>query len=307
MTNTEKIIKAIKQPRYIGSKILTLFAHWIKDDEWYVKMRYRLYVGKKLDLNNPQTYNEKLCWQKLYDHNPLYTTMVDKYAVKDYVANIIGDKYIIPTIGHWESPEDIDWDSLPDQFVLKTTHDSGGVIVVKDKDSLDKAKAIAKLNKCLKSDNYAVTREWPYKNVHRRVIAEQYMEDQKTGELRDYKFFSFDGEVKAMFISQDRGKAGEEVKFDYFDADFNHLDIHQYHDAGKSVPEKPVCFDEMKMLASKLSKGLPQVRVDFYEVNGKVYFGELTFFHHGGIVPFTPEKWDYTFGSWIKLPKEKRI
>ena len=307
MTNTERIIRAIKQPRYIGSKILYLLAHWIKNDEWYVKMRYRLYVGKKLDLNNPHTYNEKLCWQKLYDHNPLYTTMVDKYAAKEYVANIIGDEYIIPTIGHWERPEEIDWDSLPKQFVLKTTHDSGGVIVVKDIDKLDKAKAIAKLNKCLKSDNYAVTREWPYKNVHRRVIAEQYMEDQKTGELRDYKFFSFDGEVKAMFISQDRGKAGEEVKFDYFDADFNHLDIHQYHDAGKSTPEKPVCFDEMKMLASKLSKGLPQVRVDFYEVNGKVYFGELTFFHHGGIVPFTPEKWDYTFGSWIKLPKEKRI
>lgn len=307
MTTTERIIRAIRQPRYIGSKILYLLAHWIKNDEWYVKMRYRLYVGKKLNLNNPQTYNEKLCWQKLYDHNPLYTTMVDKYAAKEYVANIIGDKYIIPTIGHWERPEEIDWDSLPKQFVLKTTHDSGGVIVVKDKDKLDKARAIAKLNKCLKSDNYAVTREWPYKNVHRRVIAEQYMEDQKTGELRDYKFFSFDGEVKAMFISQDRGKAGEEVKFDYFDADFNHLDIHQYHDAGKSAPEKPVCFDEMKMLASKLSKGLPQVRVDFYEVNGKVYFGELTFFHHGGIVPFTPEKWDYTFGSWIKLPKEKRI
>ena len=307
MNIKQQIIRVIKHPRYIGSKILCLLAHYITNDEWYVKMRYRLYVGKNLNLDNPQTYNEKLCWQKLYDHNPLYTTMVDKYAAKEYVAGIIGEQYIIPTIGHWEKPEDIDWDSLPEQFVLKTTHDSGGVIVVKDKSKLNKEKAIQKLNKCLKSDNYAVTREWPYKNVHRRVIAEQYMEDSKTGELRDYKFFSFDGEVKAMFISQDRGKAGEEVKFDYYDADFNHLDIHQYHDAGKSAPEKPVCFEEMKMLASKLSKGLPQVRVDFYEVNGKVYFGELTFFHHGGIVPFTPEKWDYEFGSWIKLPKEKRI
>lgn len=307
MLKRERIVRAIKHPRYIGSAMLCTLAHWITNDVWYVKTRYKLYTGKRLNLDNPQTYNEKLNWQKLYDHNPLYTTMVDKYAAKEYVANIIGDEYIIPTIGHWERPEDIDWDSLPKQFVLKTTHDSGGVIVVKDKDSLDKAKAIAKLNRCLKSDNYAVTREWPYKNVHRRVIAEQYMEDEKTGELRDYKFFSFDGEVKALFISQDRGKAGEEVKFDYYDADFNHLDIHQYHDAGKSAPEKPECFDEMKMLASKLSKGLPQVRVDFYEVNGKVYFGELTFFHHGGIVPFTPEKWDYIFGSWIRLPKEKRI
>ena len=303
MTTSDKIIRAIKQPRYIGSALLRFFAKWISNDEWYVKTRFRLYTGKKLNLDNPQTYNEKLNWQKLYDHNPQYTIMVDKFSAKDYVAGIIGKQYIIPTIGYWDKPEDIDWEKLPEQFVLKTTHDSGGVVIVKDKSKLNKEKAIQKLNKCLKSDNYAITREWPYKNVHRRVIAEQYMEDKKTGELRDYKFFSFDGKVKALFISQDRGKVGEEVKFDYYDADFNHLDIHQYHDAGNSKPEKPLCFEEMKKLASKLSKGLPQVRVDFYEVDGKVYFGELTFFHHGGIVPFTPEIWDYTFGSWIKLPK----
>lgn len=307
MTLSEKIFRAIKHPRYFGSKLLCFFAQWITDDEWYIKMRYYSYSGKKLNLDNPQTYNEKLCWQKLYDHNPQYTTMVDKFAAKGYVAKIIGEQYIIPTIGSWEKPEDIEWDSLPNQFVLKTTHDSGGVIVVKDKSKQNKEKAIQKLNKCLKSDNFAVTREWPYKNVHRRVIAEQYMEDKKTGELRDYKFFCFDGEVKALFISQDRGKAGEDVKFDYFDADFNHLDIHQYHDAGKILPQKTKCFEEMKKLASKLSKGIPQVRVDLYEVDGKVYFGELTFFHHGGIVPFTPEKWDYIFGSWIKLPDTKRI
>ncbi len=307
MRYRDRFLRLIVHPRYIGSALLRTFSHWITNDKWYVKTRYRLYTGKKLNLENPQTYNEKLNWQKLYDHNPIYTIMVDKYAAKEYVAKIIGDKYIIPTIGHWEEPEDIEWDCLPSQFVLKTTHDSGGVIVVRDKQKLNKEKAINKLKNCLKRDNYAVTREWPYKNVHRRIIAEQYMEDSKTGELRDYKFFSFDGDVKAMFISQDRGKQDEEVKFDYFDADFNHLDIHQYHDAGKTLPEKPVCFEEMKMLASILSKGLPQVRVDFYEVNGKVYFGELTFFHHGGIVPFTPEKWDYTFGSWINLPKEKRI
>lgn len=304
MKKYEKIIRTIKHPRYLGSFFLKKCSHWIKNDKFYVKAIFRLYTGRPLNLDNPRTYNEKLNWQKIYDHNPLYTTMVDKYAAKEYVAKIIGENYIIPTLGCWEKPEDIQWDSLPNQFVLKTTHDSGGVIVVKDKSKIDKEKAIHKLNKCLTKDNYAVTREWPYKNVHRRVIAEQYMEDKKTGELRDYKFFSFDGKVKALFISQDRGKAGEEVKFDYFDADFNHLDIHQYHDAGKNMPEKPVCFEEMKILASKLSKGIPQVRVDFYEVNGKVYFGELTFFHHGGIVPFKPEKWDYIFGSWIKLPEK---
>lgn len=306
MKKKDRILRSIMHPRYIGSALLRFFSHWITNDEWYVKTRYRLYTGKELNLDNPQTYNEKLNWQKVYDHNPLYTIMVDKYAAKDYVARIIGEQYIIPTLGCWGKPEDIDWDALPNRFVLKTNHDSGGVVLVKNKETVNKKNVIRKLDKHLKSDNYAVTREWPYKNVPRKIIAEEFMEDTNAGELRDYKFFSFDGEVKALFIAQDRGKAGEEVKFDYFDANFNHLDIHQYHDAGKKLPEKPKCFDEMKMLASKLSKGLPQVRVDFYEVNGKVYFGELTFFHHGGIVPFEPEEWDYTFGSWIKLP-EKRI
>lgn len=301
MNTFERIQRMILHPRYIGAALLRTFSHWITNDEWYVKTRFRLYTGKKLNLENPKTYNEKLNWQKLYDHNPMYTIMVDKYAAKNYVASIIGDEYIIPTIGCWNKPEDIDWDSLPNQFVLKTTHDSGGVIVVKDKNKLNIENAIKKLNKCLKADNYSSTREWPYKNVPRRVIAETYMEDKKTGELRDYKFFSFDGVVKALFVSQDRGKIGEEVKFDYYDADYHHLDIFQYHHSGGKKPEKPLCFEEMKMLASKLSKGIPQVRVDFYEVNGKVYFGELTFFHHGGIVPFTPEEWDYTFGSWINL------
>lgn len=304
MRTKDKILRMIREPRYFGSALLCYFSHWISNDEWYVKNRFHLYMGKKLNLDNPQTYNEKLNWQKLYDHNPLYTTMVDKYAAKKYVADIIGERYIIPTLGHWESPDEIEWDNLPNQYVLKTTHDSGGVVVVKDSSKIDKKKIVKKLKRHLKYDNFSVTREWPYKNVHRQVIAEKYMEDKKTGELRDYKFFCFDGEVKALFISQDRGKAGEEVKFDYYDADFNHLDIHQYHDAGKTQPEKPQCFEEMKVLASKLSKGIPQVRVDFYEVNGIVYFGELTFFHHGGIVPFTPEKWDYTFGSWIQLPRK---
>lgn len=298
MNIKNNFIKAVKYPRLILAAILRDCAHWIKDDKWYVTTRYYLYTGSKLNLNNPQTYNEKLCWQKLYDHNPLYTVMVDKYAAKDYVASIIGEDYIIPTIGVWDSPDNIEWEKLPNQFVLKTTHDSGGVIVVKDKRNLDKIAAVKKLKSCLKADNYASTREWPYKNVPRRVIAETYMEDEKTGELRDYKFFSFDGVVRAMFVSQDRGKVGEDVKFDYFDADYNHLPISQYHEHGRTTPAKPSCFEEMKDLASKLSKGIPQVRVDFYEVDGKVYFGELTFFHHGGIVPFYPEEMELYFWFW---------
>lgn len=303
----KNLVRAVRHPRLILAAILRDCARWIKDDKWYVTTRYYLYTGHRLNLKNPRTYNEKLCWQKLYDHNPLYTIMVDKYAAKGYVSNIIGEQYIIPTIGVWNNPNEIEWDKLPLQFVLKTTHDSGGVIVVKDKNKLDKTAAIAKLQNCLKADNYATTREWPYKNVPRKVIAEVYMEDKETGELRDYKFFAFDGVVRALFVSQDRGKIGEEVKFDYFDADYNHLPISQYHESGRTIPNKPICFEEMKKLASELSKGIPQVRVDFYEVNGKVYFGELTFFHHGGIVPFRPDKWNYIFGSWIKLPTDKNI
>ncbi len=243
-------------------------------------------------------------WLKVNYRNPLYTELVDKYEVKQYVTDKIGEQYIIPTLGVWERFEDIDVDALPERFVLKCTHDSGGLVIVKDKSQFDKNAAKEKINDSLKRNYYWSSREWPYKNVKPRIIAEPYMEDTKTGELRDYKFFCFDGEVKAMFIATERQKAGEEVKFDYFDADFNHLPFVQEHENAAVTPEKPVCFDEMKRLASALSKGIPEVRVDFYEVDARVYFGEMTFYHFGGFMPFKPEEWDYTFGSWITLPEK---
>lgn len=271
-------------------------------DKLYLQMLYRREFNKKLDLKNPKTFNEKLQWMKLYDRRPEYTTMVDKFAVKDYVASIIGEEYIIPTLGLWDKPEDIDWESLPDQFVLKCTHDSGELVICRDKSKLDKVAAIKKLRKSLIRNYYKAGREWPYKNVPRRVLAEKYMEDATVGDLPDYKFFCFDGEVKALFIGTERGTG--DVKFDYYDADFNHLDLVQEHPmSGRNLP-KPKHFDEMKQLASRLSKGFPQIRVDFYNVNGAIYFGEMTFFHHGGIIPFHPEKWDYIFGSWIDLPEK---
>ena len=230
--------------------------------------------------------------------------MVDKYAVKDYVTRIIGKEHVIPTLGVWDKPEDVDWDILPNRFVLKTSMGGGnlGVVICKDKASFNKEEAIRKLQKAMKQDLYKNLREWPYKNVRKRILAEAYMEDDTTKELRDYKFFAFDGVVKALFIATERGSG--DVKFDYFDADFNHQDLVQQHPmSGVDIP-KPACFEEMKAIASKLSVGLPHVRVDLYEVNGKVYFGEYTFSHHGGIVPFHPEKWDYEFGSWIKLPEK---
>lgn len=275
---------------------------WLIPDKMYIKNMYRKAFKRELNLTDPQTYNEKLQWLKLYDRKPEYTIMVDKYAVKDYVAGIIGEEYIIPTIGVWNRPEDIDWNKLPNQFVLKCTHDSGGLVICRDKTKLDKEAAIKKLRNSLKTNYYLAGREWPYKNVPRKIIAEKYMEDEKVSDLPDYKFFCFDGVVKALFIGTERGTG--DVKFDYYDADFNHLDLVQEHPMSGKQFQKPVNFEKMKQLASELSKGLPQARIDFYNINGKIFFGEITFFHHGGIIPFHPEEWDYTFGSWLKLPKK---
>lgn len=260
-------------------------------------------MGYELNLENPQTYNEKLQWMKLYYHNPLYTTLVDKYAVKQYVEERIGKEFLIPTIGVWDRFDDIDFEKLPQKFVLKCTHDSGGLVICKDKSKLDIQKARETITKCLKHNFYYSGFEWPYKNVKPRIIAEQYMEDTKTKELRDYKFFCFDGVVKYLFIATDRQNR-EEPYFDFFDADFNYLDMRQGHPNAPTLPEKPLCFEEMKTLAAKLSAGMPHVRVDFYEVDGRVYFGEFTFFHHGGWTSFDPEEWDLTFGKEIKLPSK---
>lgn len=275
--------------------------NWMSDEQ-YLKIGYWIKFKRKLNLDNPQTYNEKLQWLKLYDRKPLYTQLVDKYEVKNIVAEKIGEEYIIPTLGVWNHFDEIDFDKLPNQFVLKCTHDSGGLIVVKDKSKLDKNAARKKIEYCLKHSFFWGMREWPYKNVKPRIIAEQYMEDTKTKELRDYKFFCFDGDVKALFIATERQKAGDETKFDFFDAEYNHLPFTNGHPNANTLPEKPVQFELMKQLAAKLSKGMPQARIDFYEVDGKVYFGEVTFFHWSGLTPFVPEEWDYKFGSWIKLP-----
>ena len=275
-------------------------------DENFLKKAYKIKMGKSLNLNDPKTFNEKLQWLKLYDRNPLYTTLVDKYEVKKYIADKIGEEYIIPTLGVWDSFDDIDFDSLPNQFVLKCTHDSGGIVVCRSKSELDIDKARKKMSKNIKRNFFWYTREWPYKNIKPRIIAEKYMEDSQTEELRDYKFFCFNGEVKALFIASERQKKGEEVKFDFFDADFNHLPIRQGHPNASVPPEKPKRFEEMKSLAQKLSKDIPHVRIDFYEANQQVYFGEMTFYHFSGTTPFQPEEWDYKFGDWITLNKQSR-
>lgn len=230
--------------------------------------------------------------------------MVDKYLVKQYVADLIGNEYIIPTLGVWDKFEDIDFDKLPNQFVLKCTHDSGGLVICTDKSKLDKDHARKKINHCLKRNYFLNTREWSYKDVQPRIIAEQYMVDESGYELKDYKFFCFDGTPKAMFIATDRGSVGEETKFDFFDMDFKHLPFTNGHPNGAKQPACPESFAKMKDLASMLSKGMPQVRIDFYDINGHIYFGEITLSHWSGLKQFDPEEWDYTFGSWIQLPEK---
>ena len=269
-------------------------------DEIYVRVEYFIVFGKRLRLKNPQTYSEKLQWLKLHEGDPIYTRMVDKAEAKKYVTEIIGEEYIIPTYGVWNHFDEIDFDKLPDQFVLKTTHDSGGVIICKDKKTLDKNAAKVKLEKSLKNDYYYTSKEWPYKNVVPRIIAEKYMEDE-SGELCDYKLFCFDGKMKALFIATDRFTSGEETKFDFFDENFNHLPFTNGHPNATKPIKKPESFQQMKDLAEKLSQKIPHVRVDFDCTNGKIYFGELTFFHWGGFKRFEPEEWDFKFGEWFKL------
>lgn len=273
---------------------------WVPD-ALYLRLKYRLYLHKKLNIKNPRTYNEKIQWLKLYDRKPEYTMMVDKRAMRSHAAKLIGEDYLIPLIGSWDQVDDIDFGALPDQFVLKCTHDSGGVVICKDKSKLDIDAAKQKLNRCYNSNFYYVGREWPYKYVKPSIIAEKFMVDESGVELKDYKIFCFDGVPRAMFIASDRG-AG--TKFDFYDMDFNHLPFLNGHPNATKPILKPPGFEKMKELAAKLSQGLTHVRVDFYDINGKVYFGEFTFTHWSGFVPFVPEEWDYIFGDWIKLPKK---
>ena len=276
----------------------------ILPDKWAISLDYYRLLGEFPNLKNPKTFNEKLQWLKLYNRNPEYTTMVDKYAVKQYVAERIGAEFVVPTYGVWERFDDIDFDALPDRFVLKCTHDSGGLVICKDKTKIDKTAAKKKLENSLKTNYFWQGREWPYKNVKPRIIAEQLLEDSRFADLRDYKFFCFNGEAKALFVASERHSANAETKFDFFDMDFQHMDVRNGHPNADILPEKPASFETMRALAEKLSEGHPHMRVDFYEVDGKTYFGELTLFHWSGMVPFEPKEWDRIFGDWIKLPEK---
>ena len=273
---------------------------FVLPDKTYIKIKFWLETGYRLDLNNPQSFNEKLQWLKFNDQHDEYTMMVDKYLVKDYVASLIGEKYLIPTIGVYNTIEEIKWEDLPQQFVLKTTGDSGGVIVCKDKTKLNIDEAKKKLGKLKNRNYYKYNKEYPYKNVNPRYIVEEYIVDESGYELKDYKFFCFNGEPKFVQIDFDRYS---NHRRNVYDINWNLLDLQIKFPKGHDrVFPKPDNYEEMLEVARMLSKGIPHVRIDLYNVTGKIYFGEMTFFHGSGMEVFTPLEWDYKFGDFIKLP-----
>ena len=295
----------IRRPSNLFSSLIRRYGGCLPD-KIYLQAYYRLKMGRRLELDNPIRYNDKLQWLKLFYHRPEFTSFVDKSLVKNHVKDVIGEQFVIPTLGIWDTAEEIDWGSLPNRFVLKCTNAGGnyGVVICKDKQLFDKEAAIRKLNIGASLDLYQSSREWPYKNIKPRIIAEEYKEDALTGELRDYKFFCFNGVVKALFVGTERQKPGEDVKFDFFDENYTHLPVKQRHEHAAQIPAKPVSFEQMKEIASKLSIGIPHVRIDLYEVDGQPFFGEMTFYHFGGMVPFEPDDWDFKFGEWLTLPEK---
>lgn len=308
MSKIKTALKLLKEnPDALGSNLAGKISrsNWGKklSDKHFLQILYRLYFGKKLNLKNPKTFNEKLQWIKLHDRKEEYPLYVDKYEVKKYVADKLGDEYVIENYGVWDRVEDIDFDSLPKQFVIKCTHDSGSVIVCRDKDNFDFEGAKAKLKKKLETNLFWYGREWPYKDLKPRILAEKYLSELADEEMIDYKFFCFNGEPKFLYVSQ--GLENHETgRISYASLDweiepFRRTDFANF----TQLPPKPAGFDKMIELSKQLSKDIPFVRVDFYDVNSKIYFGELTFFPGAGFTKFEPAEWDAKIGEWLDLPK----
>lgn len=295
------LIKVIKEPWRILSHPKLSWMTWIVPDSLYLKSYYRAFSSKELNLTTPISFNEKLQWLKLHDRKPVYTEMVDKLEAKDYVAKRIGAEYIIPTLSVYEKFEEIDFAALPDQFVIKCNHDSAGLVICTDKKVFNSDAARQKITRCMRRNFYFSGREWPYKNVRPRIIVEKYMEDHTLRELRDYKFFTFGGVPKIVHIVSNRQNQDKETYGDFFDMDYNHLDLTMGHNNAPIPPEKPKNFEKMKEFAAKLSGGTKHLRVDFYEVDGQLFFGELTFYQDSGFADIQPPEWNGILGSWISL------
>lgn len=287
--------------------IIQNFFGWLPD-KTYLQLLYRFKMGHRLDLNHPKTFTEKIQWLKLYNRRPEYTLMVDKYAVKKYVADIIGEKYIIPTLGVWDKPEDIDWDALPNEFVLKTTHGggSGGVVICKDKKTFDRNKAMLTLRDSMNGDIYRSLREWPYKDVKKRVLAEKYMApkdmvNNPIYDLSDYKFFCFNGEPKYCQVIRDRHS---KESIDFYDMNWRHQEfvgLNPIASNGINPVPRPLLLDDMICICHKLSENMKFVRIDMYVIDNRIYFGEITFYPASGMGLFNPDKWNEELGNLISL------
>ncbi|PGZ63124.1 glycosyl transferase [Bacillus cereus] len=299
----KKIYKIAKNPKMIISRLMNLKIFNNYPDDKFLETKFWLRTGKKLDLKKPMTFNEKLQWLKLYDRNPEYTQLVDKLEVRKHIEKTIGKEYLIPLLGEWDMFDDIDFNLLPNQFVLKCTHDSGGLIVCEDKGALNLKKAKKKINRSLKRNFYYHGREWPYKNVKPRIICEKFMVDESGIELKDYKIFCFLGEPKIIQVDYNRF---EGHKRNLYDADWNYVSSSIKHPTDpERLIEKPEKLEEMLQLARILSKEYYHVRVDFYSIKDKIYFGEMTFYHGSGYEKFEPEEFGYKMGSWLQLPTDK--
>jgi len=274
-------------------------------DRIYLQIVYFRHFKKFIDFDNPKTFNEKIQWLKLNYRKEEYTNLVDKYRVKQYITKLIGEEYVIPTLGVWKNVDDIDFKSLPEKFVLKCNNDSGGIVICKNKKDFDEVKAKSFLKERLKNNGYWYGREWPYKNVKPCIIAEKYMEDSISKDLKDYKFFCFNGSMKFFDIDIDRFI---EHRSNYYDRNGNFLPFGKTYcppDYTKKI-EMPKNLDKMIELAETISHNTVLSRIDFYEIDGQVYFGEITFYPGSGFSPFTDEKWDYKLGDMIDLPNIKK-
>lgn len=274
-------------------------------DEKYLKFCYFLRIGKKLNLYNPKTFNEKLQWLKINDRNPRYINMVDKYEVKKYIESTIGLEYVIPTFGIYNSFQEINFEKLPKRFVIKCTHNSGGVVVVNDKDKINIKDLEKKFNRMLKKNFFYVGREWPYKNIVPRIIIEENIQEEDSKEqIKDYKIMCFNGEPKCSFVCSNRN-AESGLCVNFYDYNWKPMPFERHYPKNKQEIEKPSQYNKMLELAKKLSKDIPFVRVDFYQKGEQIYFGELTFYPGSGMEEFTPDEWDEKLGKWIELPKKK--
>ena len=270
-------------------------------DEKYLKFCYFLRIGKKLNLDRPKTFNEKLQWLKINDRNPRYINMVDKYEVKKYIETTIGLEYVIPTLGIYNSFQEINFEKLPKRFVIKCTHNSGGVVVVNDKDKINAKELEKHFNRMLKKNFFYVGREWPYKNIVPRIIIEENIQEEDSKEqINDYKIMCFNGEPKCSFVCSNRN-AESGLCVNFYDYNWQPMPFERHYPKNKQEIEKPSQYNKMLELAKKLSKDIPFVRVDFYQKGEKIYFGELTFYPGSGMEEFTPDEWDEKIGNWLDL------